>query len=118
VQTRMASGIGRTSPVVCAVAAVGSVVEVDAVFAVAAMPGHATWPCQGGHHLAPEMAPNTIEPESYTASTCRFWVELRGFEPLTPSMRAQCSTGQTGQVTASAQVSGLRAVTLTASDAA
>ena len=45
-------------------------------------------------------------------------VELRGFEPLTPSMRTQCSTGQTGQVTVSAQVSGLRTATLTASGAA
>jgi hypothetical protein len=47
----------------------------------------------------------------------RVWVELRGFEPLTPSMLTQCSAGQTGQVTASAQVSGLRTVTITASDA-
>ena len=23
----------------------------------------------------------------------RFWVELRGFEPLTPSMRTRCATG-------------------------
>ena len=52
------------------------------------------------------------------ASDLRVWVELRGFEPLTPSMRIQCSTGQTGQVTASAQVSGLCTVTITASEAA
>jgi hypothetical protein len=45
-------------------------------------------------------------------------VELRGFEPLTPSMRTQCSTGPTSQITASAQVSGLRTATITASDAA
>ena len=25
--------------------------------------------------------------------TCIFWVELRGFEPLTPSMRTRCATG-------------------------
>ena len=25
--------------------------------------------------------------------TCCFWVELRGFEPLTPSMRTRCATG-------------------------
>jgi hypothetical protein len=25
--------------------------------------------------------------------TCRYWVELRGFEPLTPSMRTRCATG-------------------------
>jgi hypothetical protein len=48
----------------------------------------------------------------------RVWVELRGFEPLTPSMRIQCSAGQTGRVTASAQVSGLRTATITASEAA
>jgi len=46
------------------------------------------------------MAPNTIEPESYTASTCRFWAELRGFEPLTPSMRtpgAKVARGRWGR---------------------
>jgi hypothetical protein len=37
---------------------------------------------------------------------------------VSPTMRIQCSTGQTGQVTASAQVSGLRTVTITASEAA
>src|SRR5258708_38809489 len=26
-------------------------------------------------------------------SDLRFWVELRGFEPLTPSMRTRCATG-------------------------
>ena len=25
--------------------------------------------------------------------TCYSWVELRGFEPLTPSMRTRCATG-------------------------
>src|SRR6266496_936261 len=74
----------------------------------ALLPGHA----REAIPLAPGMAPNLIEPESGAASTCRLWVELRGFEPLTPSMRIQCSTGQTGQVTASAQVSGLRTVTI------
>jgi hypothetical protein len=33
------------------------------------------------------MAPNMTKRESGTPSTCNFWVELRGFEPLTPSMR-------------------------------
>ena len=28
-----------------------------------------------------------------TPLTCGFWVELRGFEPLTPSMRTRCATG-------------------------
>src|SRR5213078_2148437 len=27
------------------------------------------------------------------AADLRFWVELRGFEPLTPSMRTRCATG-------------------------
>jgi hypothetical protein len=45
-------------------------------------------------------------------------VELRGFEPLTPSMRTQCSTGEKGLITVSAQVRDLRMVTLTASDVA
>ena len=27
------------------------------------------------------------------APDLRFWVELRGFEPLTPSMRTRCATG-------------------------
>jgi len=45
-------------------------------------------------------------------------VELRGFEPLTPSMRTQRATGQTAQVTVFAQVSDLRRVTITASEAA
>jgi hypothetical protein len=48
----------------------------------------------------------------------RVWVELRGFEPLTPSMRTQCSTGKKGLITVSAQVRDLRTVTLTASDVA
>jgi hypothetical protein len=48
----------------------------------------------------------------------RVCVELRGFEPLTPSMRTQRASGQTAQVTAFAQVSGLHRVTITASEAA
>ena len=42
-------------------------------------------------------------------------VELRGFEPLTPSMRTECATAQTGLVAASVQVSGLHKDTITAS---
>jgi hypothetical protein len=45
-------------------------------------------------------------------------VELRGFEPLTPSMRTQRATGQIGLVTASALVSGLLMVKITVSDVA
>jgi hypothetical protein len=51
-------------------------------------------------------------------SDLRFWVELRGFEPLTPSMRTRGATVQTCQVTVFAQVSDLRTVTMTASEAA
>jgi len=47
-----------------------------------------------------------------------FLLELRGFNSLTPSMRTQCSTSQIAQVTAPAQVSGLRTATITASEAA
>ena len=45
-------------------------------------------------------------------------VELRGFEPLTPSMRTRRATGQTGRVTGSAQVRDLHKLTITASEAA
>jgi hypothetical protein len=51
-------------------------------------------------------------------SDLQLWVELRGFEPLTPSMRTQCSTGQTRKVAAFAQVSDLNKDTITASDTA
>jgi hypothetical protein len=44
------------------------------------------------------------------------WVELRGFESLTPSMRTKRAVSQKGQVTASAQVSDLRKDTITASE--
>jgi hypothetical protein len=48
----------------------------------------------------------------------RVWVELRGFEPLTPSMRTERAASQKRQVTAFAQFSGLRKDTITASEAA
>ncbi len=47
----------------------------------------------------------------------RICVELRGFEPLTPSMRTERAISQTGQVTAFAQVNSLRKDTITASEA-
>jgi hypothetical protein len=31
--------------------------------------------------------------ESSARGAMSFWVELRGFEPLTPSMRTRCATG-------------------------
>jgi hypothetical protein len=37
------------------------------------------------------MADFRSDPE--TTSDLRKWVELRGFEPLTPSMRTRCATG-------------------------
>jgi hypothetical protein len=56
--------------------------------------GH-TWPCQERHQLAPGMASKMIKQESSSPSPCVFWVELRvelrGFEPLTPSMRRRSS---------------------------
>jgi len=48
----------------------------------------------------------------------KYQVELRGLEPLTPCLQTQPSTGQTGKVTAFAQVSGLDRTTITTSDAA
>ena len=48
----------------------------------------------------------------------RVWVELRGFEPPTPSMRTERATGRMGQATAFAEVSGLLKDTITASEAA
>ena len=50
-------------------------------------------------------------------SDLRVWVELRGFEPLTPSMRTKRAISQTGQVTVFAQFSDLRKATITASEA-
>ena len=47
----------------------------------------------------------------------RVWVELRGFEPLTPSMRTKRAVSRTSQVTVFAQFSGLRKATITASEA-
>jgi hypothetical protein len=64
------------------------------------------------------MAPNMIKQELSTPSTCIFWVELRGFEPLTPSMRTERAVGQKPQVTAFVQFTGLRKDTITASEAA
>jgi hypothetical protein len=45
------------------------------------------------------------------------WVELRGFEPLTPSMRTKRAVSRTGQVTVFAQFSDLRKDTITAFEA-
>jgi hypothetical protein len=39
------------------------------------------------------MAPNSGARNSNRPLTCNFSVELRGFEPLTPSMRTRCATG-------------------------
>jgi hypothetical protein len=51
----------------------------------------------------------------------RVWVELRvelrGFEPLTPSMRTKRAVSRTGQVTVFAQFSDLRKDTITAFEA-
>jgi hypothetical protein len=49
-------------------------------------------------------------------SDLQVWVELRGFEPLTPSMRTKRAVSRTGQVTVFAQLNGLRKDTITASE--
>jgi hypothetical protein len=56
-----------------------------------------------------------IEAENHGADL-RLWVELRGFEPLTPSMRTKRAVGRTGQVTVFAQLSDLRKETIAASE--
>ena len=46
------------------------------------------------YDLAPTMAPTSRDRKLERGSlTCNFSVELRGFEPLTPSMRTRCATG-------------------------
>jgi hypothetical protein len=69
-----------------AVSAVAPVIEVDAVFAVATArsPSH-TWILRLGSHAKSQ--------KSNRPPTCKNSVELRGFEPLTPSMRTRCATG-------------------------
>ncbi len=41
----------------------------------------------------PSPAHQMIKLDSEALTDLRFWVELRGFEPLTPSMRTRCATG-------------------------
>src|SRR5215471_15438808 len=45
------------------------------------------------YSLAPTMAPTQKGSNSNIAADLPFRVELRGFEPLTPSMRTRCATG-------------------------
>lgn len=42
---------------------------------------------------APEWLPRKQAATRILPLTCIFSVELRGFEPLTPSMRTRCATG-------------------------
>jgi hypothetical protein len=50
-------------------------------------------PFQNSTTWLPHWLPNR-EPETRTGHlTCKNSVELRGFEPLTPSMRTRCATG-------------------------
>src|SRR6266702_5467246 len=50
------------------------------------------------------------------ASDLRFWVELRGFEPLTPSMRTERAAQQSPSCPTLPQVSGRFPARITASD--
>ena len=45
------------------------------------------------HNLLPQWLPRGAPENRNMALTCNFLVELRGFEPLTPSMRTRCATG-------------------------
>ena len=52
------------------------------------------------HPCLPDSGDNQVTNDLYRrihrsmqAADLRFWVELRGFEPLTPSMRTRCATG-------------------------
>ncbi len=69
--------------------------------------------------LSPALLPgdtgkNDLEP-SVTESGCRldlrFWVELRGFEPLTPSMRTRCATGLRHSPKTGASVANIQTAT-------
>jgi hypothetical protein len=47
-------------------------------------------------HACPRIGQNGSAQTNATTlqgADLRFWVELRGFEPLTPSMRTRCATG-------------------------
>ena len=72
-----------TRPVVGVVTAVTPVVEVDAVFAVATARSLAI---AEAHNLAPTPGRTQSLRKRETALNCGKSVELRGFEPLTPSM--------------------------------
>jgi hypothetical protein len=50
------------------------------------------------------------------ALTCGFWVELRGFEPLTPSMRTECAGEQNRCLMTLLQVRAIQTATITAPD--
>ena len=80
-----------TGPVMGAVPAVSPMIEVDAVFAIAATLSISHKPSArlGSEQWLPSKTAATRK----LPLTSSFLVELRGFEPLTPSMRTRCATG-------------------------
>jgi hypothetical protein len=80
-----------TGPVTSAIPAICPVIEVDAVFAIAStlsmsrVPKRNVW--------LPQWLPSKTAATRKSPLTCTYSVELRGFEPLTPSMRTRCATG-------------------------
>jgi hypothetical protein len=80
-----------TGSVMSAIPAIRPMIEVDAVFAVAStlsvshVPKRNAW--------LPQRLPSKTAAVRRPPLTCTYSVELRGFEPLTPSMRTRCATG-------------------------
>jgi hypothetical protein len=50
-------------------------------------------PCTKPKAWLPQWLPSEVAETRMLPLTCCSWVELRGFEPLTPSMRTRCATG-------------------------
>jgi hypothetical protein len=74
-----------------AIAAIRPVIEVDAVFAVAPTLSISHVPKR--YALLPQWLPSKTAAVRRPPLTWTYSVELRGFEPLTPSMRTRCATG-------------------------
>jgi hypothetical protein len=80
-----------TRPVMSAIPAIRPMIEVDAVFAVASTPSISHVPKRDA--WLPQWLPGKTAAVRRQPLTCTYSVELRGFEPLTPSMRTRCATG-------------------------
>jgi hypothetical protein len=74
-----------------AITAVRPMIEVDAVFALASTPSISHVPKR--NLWLPQWLPSKTAVVRRPPLTCTYSVELRGFEPLTPSMRTRCATG-------------------------